>query len=108
MAFFSKPHTQTSASLSASLTMVGLTVLTILAELQAPLKAWLTSTFTHHWLGKSILALAFFLLTWLICLVLPMKREEAQIPKYVNLLTGTSVVCALALVGFFIWHAYAA
>lgn len=108
MAIFSKPHTQTSASLSASLTMVGLTVVTILAELQAPLKAWLTSTFTHHWLGKSILALAFFLVAWIICLVLPAKREEMHIPKYLNLLTGTSLLCALLLVGFFIWHAYAA
>lgn len=103
--FFAKPHTQTSASLSASLTILGVTVLTILAELQPAVKVWLTSTFTHHWLGKSILALVFFLVVWIICRLVPMRREEQDIPAYVNLLTGTSLICALALIGFFIWHA---
>lgn len=105
--FFSKPHTQISASLSASLTIASITALIIWAELHSPLKAWLASTFIHHWLGKSVLAVVFFLVLWVLCLVWPTRRTDKDIPVYVHLLTVTSLLCALILVGFFIWHAYA-
>lgn len=46
--------------LAAILAILFIAALAVGAELSAPAKDWLKSTFGHHWVGKSILATAFF------------------------------------------------
>ena len=38
-----------------------LALLVIIAELAAPLKAFLASVFTHHWIGKAVLVVLAFI-----------------------------------------------
>lgn len=45
-----------STLISAVFAIVIVVVLTVLGDLQPPLKNWMASTFLHHWIGKGILA----------------------------------------------------
>lgn len=76
-------------------------VLTIGGEEWAPLKNWLKDTFTHHWLGKSALAiLAFVLITALAYFLVKGFRATRAL--------WIAVVCALfssgAIIFFIILH----
>ncbi|MEM4389569.1 MAG: hypothetical protein QXG98_02820 [Candidatus Micrarchaeia archaeon] len=45
---------------AAILTILFIAVLTVVAELSAAAKEALKAAFGHHWIGKSVLAIAFF------------------------------------------------
>lgn len=77
---------------------------TIGAELYAPFKDWLAATFSHHWIGKGILAA----LTFLVVSVIPAKHENsvADIVRLVAILFFVSLLSALAIVGFIGYEAF--
>lgn len=78
-------------------TILFITLLTIAAELNAPLKGWLAATFTHHWVGKGILAMALFALLCFAGPLLEMKRLQSGVVPVV-------LVALLAIHAFFILH----
>ena len=60
--------------LSAILTIVVIVLLTVCGELDAGFKGWLTQTFSHHWIGKSIISTLVFLVSMPIFYVLRLKK----------------------------------
>lgn len=96
-----------AAVISACSTVVFVVVTTIAGELFPSFKAWLAATFSHHWLGKSILAIIFFLLIWVLAYFAKKDENENEVSlvRWINLLSGLVVVCALVLFGFFAFEA---
>ncbi len=84
-------------ALAALATVTFLTAITIAAEVLAPLKAWLASTFYHHWIGKGVLGIALFGLTAFWGLPVPLNKLE-------KLATPLIALCTLALFAFFTLH----
>lgn len=77
-------------------------VLTIVGELHAPLKNFLKDTFSHHWLGKSILSVVVYLV---VALALSFKKAPIESAAFaLRALGGVSIAGALLLTGFFIAH----
>jgi|SRR3989344_2287846 len=60
--------------LSAILTIVAIVLLTVCGELDAGFKGWFTQTFSHHWIGKSIISTLVFLLSVPVFYVLNLKK----------------------------------
>lgn len=99
--FLTQPKTQTSLALSASLAILFITGLTLVDEKTPAVRAWLTATFTHHWVGKSSLGLLVFLVAWVILRALPVRSEERQVMVYAKLLTITTIFSTVTLAVFF-------
>ena len=95
-----------SAALGAILSIVAVTVITIAGELYAPLKDWLKSVFTHHWLGKSIISVAVFVVFWIIGMA-TFRADEDKTRQSISVLFSVAVLCTFALAGFFIYHSWA-
>ncbi|MBI4407539.1 MAG: hypothetical protein HY565_03515 [Candidatus Kerfeldbacteria bacterium] len=89
-------------------TVVLVVVLTILAELQPALKTWLQTSFTHHWIGKSTLAVITFVVTGLACWFVPFTHTETTAFRAVRLACWASALGVIAIVGFFCYEAFAA
>src|SRR3989344_28868 len=60
--------------LSAILTIVVIALLTVCGELDTGFKGWLTQTFFHHWIAKSIISILFFLVSVPVFYVLNLKK----------------------------------
>ena len=87
---------------SAIITIIIITVMTILSEVKVPFKNWLQSMFYHHWIGKGVLALAiFFIFAHLI--KLNPKKDSAYLT---NALVTITIICALAIIIFFAWETF--
>ena len=59
---------------SAILTIVIIVLLTVCGELDAGFKGWLTQTFSHHWIGKSIISVLVFLVSMPVFYILRLKK----------------------------------
>ncbi|MEK7568002.1 MAG: hypothetical protein AAB513_03735 [Patescibacteria group bacterium] len=77
-------------------------VLTIGGELYAPLKDSLKSIFTHHWLGKSALAIIIFVLVFLVRF--SAKADMEKVRRALILATWCAVFSAVAMTTLFIAH----
>ena len=83
-----------------ALTIIFITALTIVAELHVPTKDWLQTTFTHHWIGKSILALVLFGLLSAFRFFFP------NVKPHFGWLGGVALASAMLLFGFFLFEYY--
>ncbi len=88
--------------ISSITTVAVITLLTIAAELNAPLKDWLKQVFSHHWIGKSVIALAVFLIFSFVMRV-PTKKPLREL---VGWLICASIIGSLAIFIFFLWHSF--
>lgn len=91
---------------SATLTVLFIGIITIAAELVPELKNWLKVTFTHHWIGKSILSLGLFMTASLLFSVSPGKMDVDKITSQLRILIIMTVVSSFAIIGFFIFEAF--
>ena len=64
-------------------------VMTLAAEFSEPFKALLAETFTHHWIGKSVLAAAIYVGTSIIIFAVPSAGSQEQARK--SLAAGTTL-----------------
>lgn len=78
--------------------------LTIGGELYSPLKDFLKNTFMHHWLGKSYLSVALFLLILFVRFF--SKSDLKKISRTVYLAVVFSLVSSLSMMGFFVAHTF--
>ncbi len=99
-------HALVSFTLSAILIITATAAVTIGAELHAPLKSWLASTFSHHWIGKSILSFAGFLIIGVGLSLLP--RSFGKLLPLLYVLLWTVLLSSLAIIGFFYYEAFLA
>ena len=94
-----------AAALAAAIAIVVVVALTVGGELLPPLKAWLKATFSHHWIGKGVLAAAVFLvLTFIGSLRSAVGEDRAA--AGVRLLAWTLALGSLSLVLFFAYEAF--
>ncbi len=89
-------------AISASVTVLFIAVITIWADLYAPLKDWLKAMFTHHWIGKSVLSAALFLILGGVIGLLTSKVDENKIATALWWLVGCSIIATLAIWGFYL------
>ena len=89
---------------SAILTFVIIVLLTVCGELDAGFKGWLTQTFSHHWIGKSIISVLVFLVSIPVFYVLKLKK--ISIPALVWLLVTVANLSFGVLLAFFFFETY--
>lgn len=97
----SQPKSQVSLLFGAALAMLTITGLTILDEELPLIHTWLTQTFTHHWLGKSVLAVLVFALASVIIRLLPIQPNIKTVGMSFTALNVVTLLCLLALMAFF-------
>lgn len=81
--------------------------LTITGELHAPLKNWLAATFSHHWLGKSIISIAVFFGVAFISYLLGhggKMSEDSKITNLLKLLVSITLIATGLLIGFYLYE----
>ncbi len=84
-----------SAILATAVVIIFISAITIAADLYSPLKDWLKETFSHHWIGKGIIASVL----WMAIAVLPVRKEISQ-KIFMLILIFSTVAIAL----FYILH----
>lgn len=78
-------------------------VITIVAELNKPLKDFIAATFWHHWLGKSVILVGIMVILSL----LPIRSKETTVKEdvgFLTLLMGITVLGGLSILGFFTYE----
>lgn len=94
-----------AALTGATVTVIFLTILIAWAEFQPGLKDWLKTTFTHHWVGKSLLGAAVFCLSGVLASV-GQPKSEAQVAQAGRSLYWTTIIGAIGLTVFFFFEAF--
>ena len=82
--------------------VVAVTVLTVLGELAAPLKAALASLTGHHWVSKGLLAALVFAVA--VPLAGRVGEPAPATPRRRFAVTLTVAACTLILAAFFVLH----
>lgn len=85
--------------IGASFAIAFIAAVTIGGELYTPIKDWLAAVFSHHWIGKGVLAMTVFIFAS----ILSNKRQVAiaDIAGLTAMLFWVSLLSALAIAGFF-------
>ena len=89
---------------SAILTIVIIVLLTVCGELDAGFKGWLTQTFSHHWIGKSIISVLVFLVSIPVFYILRPKKISNVF--LIWLLVAVSNLSFGVLLAFFFFETY--
>jgi hypothetical protein len=93
--------------LAAVSSIIFVTVSTIAAELNSGFKGFLATVFTHHWIGKSVIASVVFVMIFLVSAYALMQQET---PKDINywrwtlLLLVVVIVGQIAIYGYYAWN----
>lgn len=83
--------------LSGIITSLLITFLTIYSEMNEAFKEFLKNTFYHHWVGKGIIAIIFFIL---LAQMIHIKQKR-EINKFINGFFIITILCSLAIFIFF-------
>lgn len=94
-----------SSIIGGIVTIAAITAMTILAELVPSFKDWLKSTFSHHWVGKSVLALVTFTVVTFGAIFLPFSVDAKKLQRALEWLLGVMILAAFVIVGFFLAEA---
>ena len=89
---------------SAALTIVAVVFLTVFGELNPEFKAWLTQTFFHHWIGKSIISVLVFLVFIPIFYLLRLKQISTAVLVWI--LVAVANLSFGVLLAFFFFETY--
>jgi len=93
-----------SSSIASSFAIVFVTLVTIVAEFNAPLKNWLKALSGHHWTSKGILSLVLYAVV-LFALYFTTKNVDAKrIKSALSAMIGITVLGSLTLFIFFTGH----
>lgn len=93
-----------AATVSGICTVVFVTLITVLADLAPALKNWLRDTFTHHWIGKGVLAAGLYVLIYLLVVKTARKLPEDGGVPLLRALSFAAIFGAAAIFGFFLWE----
>ena len=94
----------TALSFATIVTSLVITMLTIGGELQPSLKSWLQDTFSHHWVGKGLVAVAVFIVVVMFCQLLPKTKRDQWQTKALYGMTGMALAASLMMIGFFTYE----
>lgn len=94
-----------SSAISASVTIVVTTSVTIWAELTPGFKNFLAGVTGHHWVTKSLVVIILFpAILGLVYGLIRGKVTDEAIRKSLWILAGVVVLGFAAILGFYIWH----
>jgi len=104
-----------STNLSAAITIVFITAITITGELYnvagangkmvSPIKDFLKAIFGHHWVGKGVLAVALFvILSGLLYIIFRKQSNSQSLVWTLSLLTYTLILGTVTIFGFNIYE----
>lgn len=93
-----------AASLGSVASSITVALLTIGGEEWAPLKDMLKNVFSHHWLGKSALALLTFVAAFVIFARTPADVKSASTALWAAV--GAALASSAAMAIFFALHAW--
>ncbi len=99
-----KPKLIYASALSATLTAVFVTVLTIVAELNPAVKDWLKSLSGHHWTSKSILSIVLYIVAFGLCYALKHHIDARKVGISIKLAIWSAVLGIIVLLFFFTAH----
>lgn len=92
-----------NATLASSAAILSVVLLTVLGELNPPLKNWLTTTFSHHWIGKSVISILVFAVSF--ALLWPIKLKALSTAWAIWLLVLCANISFLLILTFFFLEA---
>ena len=87
---------------AAAVTIALIAAATIGSELSGAFKQLLSSIGGHHWIGKSVLSMVFFVLLYLF---FSKASDDRFTLRDTGLLIGTVCVSGLAILTFYVMHA---
>lgn len=93
-----------ASAYAAILTIIFVVVLTIWAEMAAPLKDWLKAFSGHHWTSKSIFSILLYFVATAALYPAFRKPSGPQLKTALSLLIAAVILGTLALIGFFAGH----
>lgn len=68
-----KENLAKSALWSSTATIIVIFLMTVFSDKNPGFKAWLTSMFSHHWIGKSVLSVVVFVILFLLFYIIKPK-----------------------------------
>ncbi|OGD84908.1 hypothetical protein A2696_04145 [Candidatus Curtissbacteria bacterium RIFCSPHIGHO2_01_FULL_41_13] len=80
-------------------------LMTVFAEVNPAFKKWLAVNFTHHWIGKSVLSIAVFLVTTIIFTMFN-KLFKNKLVLLLWVLIIIASIGVMLLLAFFYWHSF--
>lgn len=92
--------------IAAIVTVLFIAVVTVAADLIPALKAWLASAFTHHWIGKGVLASAIFVLVFFLLAVGGRSGSDESLTAQIKVLNFFAILGSLVILVFFLWEAF--
>lgn len=99
-----KPKLINSSAYAAIITIVFVVVITIWAELSAPLKDWLKNFSGHHWTSKSIFSVLLYAVATIVLYVSPHKHTNDHLKRTLGFLLVFTVLGTIILTLFFTGH----
>lgn len=99
-----KPKLIYSSSIASSIAIIFVTVVTIVAELVAPLKNWLKTLSGHHWTSKGILSLLLCVVVLFLLYFAKINVDAKKIKNVLFAMIGITVLGSLVLFIFFTGH----
>lgn len=99
-----KPKLITSSALATIITVVFVVVITVWAELFAPLKNWLASLSGHHWTSKSIFSVLVYIVVTAVAYLLPYKNSDESLRRLLIFLVVFTILGVFSIALFFTGH----
>ena len=93
-----------SSAYAAILTIIFVVVITIWAELSAPLKDWLKNFSGHHWTSKSIFSVLLYAVATIVLYLSPHKYSDDRFKKTLVFLLVFTILGTVILTLFFTGH----
>lgn len=90
----------------AIIAVVFIILITIIAEFSPDTKFFLKNTFTHHWIGKSVLSLIIFIAASLIFWIISAKTDIKKICANIRILIFSVAAGSLAILLFFVYETF--
>ena len=99
-----KPKLIYSSAIASSLAIVLITTITIVAELQIPLKDWLKSLSGHHWVSKGILSFLLYVVATFVIYTVTKNVDHKKVKAALWIAIIMTILGSLVLLIFFTGH----
>ena len=93
-----------SSSISSVLAVAFVTIITIFAELNAPLKNWLKALTGHHWTSKGVMSILLYTIATLLIYFLAKNVDGKKIHNTLWTVVVTTIMGSFALFVFYLGH----
>lgn len=91
---------------SATVVAVFVAAITIAGEFLPALKDWLKVTFSHHWIGKSVLSAALFVALYGLFYSMLPDQKAGRLVAALRVLSWVTILAALSIYGFFTYETF--